>query len=47
VPVTIDPAEWARTPALGSMIVTLDNFAGGRQAALLPAQVGAAPRADR
>jgi subtilisin family serine protease len=47
VPITIDPAEWARTPALGSMIVTLDNFAGGRQAALLPAQVGAAPRADR
>jgi len=36
VPVTINPAEWAQTPALGEMIVTLDNAAGKGEAALLP-----------
>jgi len=36
VPVTINPTEWAQTPALGSMIVTLDNKAGAGEAALLP-----------
>ena len=35
-PVTINPAEWAQTPALGQMIVTLDNAAGKGEAALLP-----------
>jgi subtilisin family serine protease len=34
-PVTIDQAEWAKTPALGLMIVTLDNAAGKDEAALL------------
>lgn len=38
VPVSIDAAEWASTPALGSMIVTLDNYAGARQAMLLRAR---------
>jgi minor extracellular serine protease Vpr len=36
VPITITPAEWAQTPALGTMIVTLDNKAGKEEAALLP-----------
>src|SRR5262249_11280660 len=36
VPVTINPAEWAQTPALGTMIVTLDNKSGKGEAALLP-----------
>ena len=36
VPVSINPAEWAQTPALGEMIVTLDNSAGKGEAALLP-----------
>jgi hypothetical protein len=36
VPITINPAEWAQTPALGTMIVTLDNTAGQGEAALLP-----------
>jgi minor extracellular serine protease Vpr len=36
VPVSIDPTEWAKTPALGEMIVTLDNAAGAGEAALLP-----------
>jgi subtilisin family serine protease len=36
VPVTINPTEWAQTPALGQMIVTLDNKAGAGEAALLP-----------
>jgi hypothetical protein len=36
VPVSINPAEWAQTPALGEMIVTLDNKAGAGEAALLP-----------
>ena len=26
VPLSIDPAEWAATPALGVMVVSLDNF---------------------
>jgi minor extracellular serine protease Vpr len=36
VPVSINPTEWALTPALGEMIVTLDNRAGAGEAALLP-----------
>jgi len=40
VPITIAPAEWALTPALGVMIVTLDNKAGGPEAALLRLRLG-------
>jgi len=36
VPVSINPTEWAQTPALGQMIVTFDNSAGAGEAALLP-----------
>jgi subtilisin family serine protease len=36
VPVSIDPAEWANTPALGLMIVILDNPSGRAEASLLP-----------
>jgi len=39
VPITITPAEWAQTPALGTMIVTLDNKAGQKEAALLPLEL--------
>ena len=35
VPVSIDPAEFAKTPALGLMVVTLDNKAGTPQAQLI------------
>jgi subtilisin family serine protease len=38
-PVSINPSEWAQTPALGTMIVTLDNKAGAGEAALLPLQL--------
>ena len=31
-PITINAAEWALTPALGLMIVTLDNKAGADEA---------------
>ncbi len=36
VPVSLDPAEQALTPALGHMIVTLDNKSGAREATLVP-----------
>lgn len=36
VPVSLDTAEQALTPALGHMIVTLDNRGGSREAALIP-----------
>ena len=36
VPIAITPAEWALTPALGVMIVTLDNKSGNMEATLLP-----------
>lgn len=36
VPITINPTEWALTPSLGAMAVTLDNKAGQEEAALLP-----------
>lgn len=36
VPVALNPAEQAITPALGHMIVTLDNKSGAREAALIP-----------
>jgi subtilisin family serine protease len=36
VPVTITAAEWAHTPALGVMIVALDNAAGAAEATLVP-----------
>jgi hypothetical protein len=39
VAVSINPTEWAQTPALGEMIVTLDNKAGAGEAALLPLQL--------
>jgi minor extracellular serine protease Vpr len=39
VPVTVNPAEWAQTPALGTMIITLDNKAGAGEATLLPLQL--------
>jgi subtilisin family serine protease len=34
VPVSLDPVEWATTPALGLMVVTQDNRAGAAQARL-------------
>jgi hypothetical protein len=39
VPVAINPAEWALTPALGVMAVSLDNKAGKEEAALLPLEL--------
>jgi minor extracellular serine protease Vpr len=39
VPITINPTEWALTPALGVMAVSLDNKAGQDEAALLPLQL--------
>ncbi len=39
VPITINPAEWAMTPALGVMVVSLDNKAGKEEAALLPLEL--------
>jgi subtilisin family serine protease len=36
VPVAINPTEWAKTPALGLMVVVQDNTSGERQANLLP-----------
>lgn len=39
VPITITPAEWALTPALGAMVVSLDNKAGKEEAALLPLEL--------
>ncbi len=36
VPVALDAAEQALSPALGHMIVTLDNRGGAREAALIP-----------
>jgi minor extracellular serine protease Vpr len=35
VPVAITPAQWAKQPALGLMVVTEDNRSGGSQANLL------------
>jgi len=35
VAVTVNAAEFALTPALGQMVVALDNFSGKKQAALL------------
>lgn len=35
VPVTIDPVEITKTPALGFMVVIEDNVSGGQQAELL------------
>jgi minor extracellular serine protease Vpr len=37
VPVAVDPAEWAKTPALGLMVVIQDNRAGAPQARLIEA----------
>jgi hypothetical protein len=34
--VTIDPAEWALTPALGLMVVSTDNKSGPDEATLIP-----------
>ncbi len=41
VPLSIDSTEWGNTPAIGEMIVSLDNFAGAQQAELL--QVATSP----
>jgi minor extracellular serine protease Vpr len=38
VPVGVDPVEFAKTPALGFMVVTEDNASGRSQANLLPLQ---------
>lgn len=38
VPVGVNAAEWARTPALGLMVVSIDNKSGDDQAILLPAK---------
>ena len=35
-PVAINPAEFAKTPALGLMVVVEDNAAGVLQATLMP-----------
>jgi subtilisin family serine protease len=35
VPITINPAEWKKTPARGLMIVVEDNFSGDGQAQLI------------
>ena len=40
VPISIDPTEWALTPALGVMVVTLDNKAGQNEAATVPLTLG-------
>ena len=37
VPVTVDPVEFAKTPALGVMVVIEDNRAGAPQARLIEA----------
>jgi minor extracellular serine protease Vpr len=36
VPVSINPAEWAKTPALGLMVVSPDNRSGEQQGFLIP-----------
>ena len=38
VPLSLNPAEWSATPALGMMVVSLDNFWNGdyEQAQLIP-----------
>ena len=36
VPVSVDAAEWAKTPALGLMIVSEDNKSGDTQGFLIP-----------
>jgi len=38
--VSINPAEWANTPALGVMVVGTDNKAGADEAQLLPLTLG-------
>jgi minor extracellular serine protease Vpr len=39
VPFQVDPAQLRKTPALGLMVVTEDNHAGGSQASLLPVRL--------
>jgi hypothetical protein len=34
-PISINPTEWALTPALGLMVVTMDNKAGADEAQLI------------
>ncbi|MEJ0038193.1 MAG: S8 family serine peptidase [Gammaproteobacteria bacterium] len=38
VPVSINPKEWVKTPALGLMIVSTDNKSGDTQGFLIPAK---------
>jgi hypothetical protein len=40
VPLTIDPVEWAITPAKGVMVVALENFSRHKQALLRPVPSG-------
>ena len=37
--IAVDSAEWALTPSLGMMVVTLDNRSGARQAQLIKVDV--------
>ena len=37
--IQIDSAEWARTPAKGVMIVTLDNKSGADEAQLIDVKI--------
>jgi len=39
VPISIDPTEWAVTPAFGLIVVTLDNKSGAGEAQLIPVTV--------
>jgi subtilisin family serine protease len=47
VMVSIDATEFATTPALGFMVVTLDNLAGARQAQLIPVEVKSEREKDK
>ncbi len=38
VSVSVNNAEWANTPALGVMVVVIDNASGANEARLLPVE---------
>jgi subtilisin family serine protease len=40
VPVSVDLAEWAQTPAMGVMVVSTENKSGADEAQLVPVSVG-------
>jgi subtilisin family serine protease len=46
LPLSIDPAEWAKTPALGLMVVGLENFNRGGEERARQAQLIRVPEAD-